>query len=196
MCFVTCYGCFCRVCVATYPCLHQACSPLPLEPCNRCCGGGQSGSGGCHCGGRPSGSGGCHGGSGPGFVRGGSGLDDEPCPTLPRGVCACTCALAVGRSLCTGSVDCSVTSIVTDVGRAFACAGAYLGAGGLAFPGGWLGSDDLTCKDRTNIAMSLCAVAGVRCCCDVDVWSTFLCPSLDEISAHNVGVCVTYPCYI
>ena len=47
MCFVACYGCFCRVCVATYPYVHQACSPLPLAaPCNRCCGGGQSGSGG------------------------------------------------------------------------------------------------------------------------------------------------------
>ena len=74
-----------------------------------------------------------------------------------------------------------------DDGHAFACMGAYFGTGGRAFPDG---TDDLTC------AMSLRAVAGVRCCCHVDVWSTFLCPSLDEISAHNVGVCVTYPCYI
>ena len=44
-----------------------------------------------------------------------------------------------------------------DDGRAFACMGAYFGTGGRAFPDG---TDDLTCKDRTNIAMSLCAVAG------------------------------------
>ena len=185
--FVTCYGCFSRVSVASYPCVHQACSALPLEPCNRCCGGGESGCGGCHCGGRPSGSGGCHGGSGPGFVRGGFGLDDEPCPTLPRGVCACTGALAVGRGICMGSVACAVACSLPDVGLALAgvvscmlpvvgmaCAGGYVGAasdlafaggsrgsaGGLAFGGGPRGSVGLACKYRTNIAMSLCAVAG------------------------------------
>ena len=94
----------------------------------------------------------------------------------------------LASAACVGSA-----ALGADDGRAFACIGAYLGTGGLAFS---VGTDDLTCKDRTNIAMSLCAVAGVRCCCHVDVWSTFLCPSLDEISAHNVGVCVTYPCYI
>ena len=173
--FVTCYGCFSRVSVASYPCVHQACSAPPPELCKRCCGGG------------PGGSGGCTRGSGPGFVRGGLGLDDEPCPTLPRGVCACTGALAVGRGICMGSVACAVACSLPDVGLALAgvvscmlpvvgmaCAGGYVGAagdlafaggsrgsaGGLAFGGGPRGSVGLACKYRTNIAMSLFAVAG------------------------------------
>ena len=49
MCFVACYGCFCRVCVVTYPYVHQACSLLLLAaPCNICCGGGRAGRGGTH----------------------------------------------------------------------------------------------------------------------------------------------------
>ena len=44
-----CYGCFCRVCVVTYPYVHQACSLLLLAaPCNICCGGGRAGRGGTH----------------------------------------------------------------------------------------------------------------------------------------------------
>ena len=174
MCFVTCYGCFSRVSVASYPCVHQACSALPLEPCNRCCGGGESGCGGRHCGGRPSGSGGCHGGSGPAFVRDGFGLDDEPCPTLPRGVCACTGALPVACILpdvglaLAGVVSCVLPSVGMacaggDVCAAdeLACAGGCRSsAGGLAFGGGPRGSVGLACKYRTNIAMSLFAVAG------------------------------------
>ena len=160
--FVTCYGCFSRVSVASYPCVHQACSAPPPELCKRCCGGG------------PGGSGGCTRGSGPGFVRGGFGLDDEPCPTLPRGVCACTGALAVACILpdvghaVAGVVSCVLPSVGMacaggDVCAAdeLACAGGWRSsAGGLAFGGGPRGSVGLACKYRTNIAMSLCAVAG------------------------------------
>ena len=79
-----CYGCFCRVCVVTYPYVHHACSLLPLDPCSIRCGGGYFGCGGTHSGGRPSGRGGA------------AALRGAPKPTEPR-------ALAVGFGLGTNT---------------------------------------------------------------------------------------------
>ena len=126
-----CYGCFCRVCVVTYPYVHHACSLLPLDPCSSRCGGGCFGCGGTHSGGRPSGRGGA------------AALRGAPTPTEPR-------ALAVGFGLGTNTHSSSMgigssTRIGADEGRAFACAGAYLGATGLDCACMGALGDDLTC---------------------------------------------------